>query len=346
MDDLNKLSDQDLHNRMLVTSQKERELTMQMISMIEEAGRRKFFLDFGFGTLFDYLTHGLKYSAGAAMRRIAAAKIVRELPEVKERILEGSLSLSNLSQAEQFFRNEAKYSQGLNAEAKREVLNQMENTSTREAEKILIALSSVPEQLKEDKLKPLTPELTQITFKANVEFMAQLEEVKGLLAHQMPDATLTEIMAEVMSLAVAGLRKRKFKVTDSEEPPVVSHDSESIESAKDLAIVSGAGNEQKASGSQNSRYIPASIRGEVFLRDQGRCVVVNPKTGKTCGSRFKLEFDHFPLPWAMGGSSIASNLRLACASCNRLHAVHRYGRGKIVSRRNQISNRGTSRKLQ
>src|SRR4051794_40632648 len=109
-----KLSDQDLHHKMLFTSKRERDLTAQMISMIEEAARRKFFLDFGFATLFDYLTQGLKYSAGAAMRRISAAKIAREIPEVKDRILDGSLSLSHLSQVEQFFRNEEKYSQGLN----------------------------------------------------------------------------------------------------------------------------------------------------------------------------------------------------------------------------------------
>ena len=213
MDDLNKLTDQDLHQKMLSTSLKERELTAEIILLIEEASRRRFFLDLGFGTLFDYMTLGLKYSAGAAMRRISAARIAREIPEVKEKILDGSLSLSHLSQAEQFFRNEEKYSQALKTSEKREVLKQMENKSTRQAEKTLLNLSSVPvEKLREDRVKPLTPELTEITFKADVELMALLEEARGLLAHSMPDATVSEVMAEVMKVAVAGLRKKKFKV--------------------------------------------------------------------------------------------------------------------------------------
>ena len=339
MHELNKLSDQALHQKMLVTSQKERDLTAQMISMIEEVARRKYFLDLGFKTLFDYLTEGLRYSSGAAMRRISAARIAREIPEVKERILDGSLSLSNLSQVDQFFRNEQKYSQGLNLENKREVLKQIEKKSTREVEKALVALSSVPEQLKEDKIKILTPELTQITFKANAEFMAHLEEVRGLLAHQMPDSTLSEIMAEAMKIALARLKKKKFKVVEDQEVPVASECLQATEVFVDLTPVSGDGRENASNtagaGNEHSRYIPASIRREVFRRDQGRCSVVNPRTGKICGSQFKLEIDHFPVPWAMGGHSAVSNLRLACASCNQLHAVQRYGKDQIMSKVNQ-----------
>src|SRR5690242_11832231 len=105
MCELKNLSDQQLHQTMLMSSEEERELTAQMISMIEETSRRKFYLDLGFESLFDYLTIGLKYSAASAMRRISAARIAEEIPEIKEHVLDGSLSLSNLAQAEKFFRH-------------------------------------------------------------------------------------------------------------------------------------------------------------------------------------------------------------------------------------------------
>jgi len=399
MYELTKLSDQDLHQKMLTTAERERALTAQMISMIEEAERRKFFLDFGYSTLFDYLTIGLKYSAAAAMRRISAARIACEIPEVKERIADGTLSLTHLSQADHFFRNEAKNGPGaksMSTKDKRAVLDQVVNKSTREAEKVLIAMSSAPEQLKEDRIRPLTPELTQITFKANAEFMAQFEELKGLLAHQIPGASLSEIMAEAVKVAVLAMKKRKFKVRDKDmsgakqsaassaiqsAAPCVEQSAASSaiqsaacveQSAASSVIQSAACVEQSAvssviqraacveqsaasdivkglkpsldegedfnlvaigtsgAGNKYSRYIPAAVKREVFLRDGGRCVAVNPLTGEVCGSFIGLEFDHFPIPWAKGGPSIASNLRISCKLCNRLHAVQSYGRIAVV----------------
>jgi len=353
------MSDQELHNKMIVTSQKERELNVQMITLIEEAAKRKFFLDLGYPSLFEYLTKGLLYSAASAMRRISAARVSMEVPAVKQRLAEGSLSLSAVAQTEQFFRNEQKLNKGLSSEEKEEVLKKMENKSTREVEKALLTLSSAPEELSPDRAKPLTSELTQITFKASTEFMSQLEEVQGLLAHKMPAATLSETMAEVMKLAREMLRKSKFKVSDSKEKTAVKelsttaeHDksrtsqgsvanvAEGSSAADDAGIVNGSdaaadfGN-VSVSGAGNSRYIPASVRRAVFQRDQGRCAAVNPRTGKVCGSRWKLEIDHYPIPRGMEGPSTVENTRLTCRGCNHLHSVVQYGREKSTQFQSQ-----------
>jgi len=239
------------------------------------------------------------------------------------------------------------------------VLKIMENKSTREVEKALLTLSSAPEELSPDRAKPLTSELTQITFKASTEFMSQLEEVQGLLAHKMPAATLSETMAEVMKLALAVLRKNKFKVSDSKEKAAVkevsataehdkSHTSqgsvangaEVSDAAEAFGSVGGSDAAEDSgtvsvSGAGNSKYIPASVRRAVFQRDQGRCAAVNPRTGKICGSRHKLEIDHYPIPRAMGGPSTVENTRLTCRGCNRLHSVTQYGREKSTQFQSQ-----------
>ena len=53
--------------------------------------------------------------------------------------------------------------------------------------------------------------------------------------------------------------------------------------------------------------ISVAIRGQVWRRDNGRCV--------QCGSRESLHFDHI-IPVAKGGATIVSNLQLLCQSCN------------------------------
>ena len=76
-----------------------------------------------------------------------------------------------------------------------------------------------------------------------------------------------------------------------------------------------------------SRRIPAAIRDAVSARDQGRCTYVGT-TGKRCGSTRHLQIDHI-VPFARGGTNVASNLRLLCARHNKIEAERIYGANAI-----------------
>ena len=66
--------------------------------------------------------------------------------------------------------------------------------------------------------------------------------------------------------------------------------------------------ESKANKKSPGRLIPASIKGEVYQRDKGRCV--------ECGETSDLHYDHI-LPYSKGGSSTTSeNIQLLCARHN------------------------------
>ncbi len=57
-----------------------------------------------------------------------------------------------------------------------------------------------------------------------------------------------------------------------------------------------------------TRFIPTSVKVEVWKRDNGRCVI--------CGAIKNLHFDH-DIPFSLGGSSLtAKNVRLLCAKHN------------------------------
>jgi hypothetical protein len=59
--------------------------------------------------------------------------------------------------------------------------------------------------------------------------------------------------------------------------------------------------------SERSRVIPSAVKNEVFLRDQGQCVL--------CGASDDIHFDH-ELPYSKGGSSTTDNVRILCARHN------------------------------
>ena len=58
-----------------------------------------------------------------------------------------------------------------------------------------------------------------------------------------------------------------------------------------------------------TRTIPAAVKRHIWIRDRGRCTYRDPDTGRCCGSRHLVQFDHIQ-PYAMGGTSDKGNLRL------------------------------------
>ncbi len=94
---LNNLTNQKLdeHLKSLVTS--EREILSDILVHIKEVDRRKLFLVFGFGSLFEYLTKSVGYTNGCAQRRIDAARLSLEVPDVILKIESGELNLSQVA---------------------------------------------------------------------------------------------------------------------------------------------------------------------------------------------------------------------------------------------------------
>jgi hypothetical protein len=59
---------------------------------------------------------------------------------------------------------------------------------------------------------------------------------------------------------------------------------------------------------EHSRFIPTSVKLEVWKRDKGRCVI--------CGNNKNLHYDHI-IPFSKGGTSLLSeNIQLLCAKHN------------------------------
>ena len=77
----------------------------------------------------------------------------------------------------------------------------------------------------------------------------------------------------------------------------------------------------------STRYIPRSIKREVLKRDSHQCSFVS-RDGTRCTETNYLQFDHIR-PYALGGKSESSNLRLLCSCHNQLMAENTFGRDYI-----------------
>ena len=197
---LKNLSDKDLLAATKSAVHRERETTMEVLRHLQELERRRLFADLGFSSLFVYAMAELKYSEDQALRRISAMRLLKELPEIEEKIKDGGFTLTNLAKAQTYFRHKKK-SSPLSTEEKREFLKKLENKSSREAEKILLALA--PTCQGRERIKPVSPENLEFRFTAPAELLEKINELKALLAHSHPSASL----AEIFSLAVDLIKK-------------------------------------------------------------------------------------------------------------------------------------------
>ena len=74
-----------------------------------------------------------------------------------------------------------------------------------------------------------------------------------------------------------------------------------------------------------SRYIKPATRDAVFNRDKGRCTYVSAN-GTRCESKSDLEIHHNETAFALGGDHSIRNLKLLCATHNKLESERVYGR--------------------
>ena len=88
------LSDRELLAQTSILARVERHLQGAIIDHLAEIEARSLFLRRGFASLFEYAVRELGYSDAAAGRRIAAMRLCADNPHTRERLRDGSLSLS------------------------------------------------------------------------------------------------------------------------------------------------------------------------------------------------------------------------------------------------------------
>lgn len=319
-----------------------RQETTLLLYYLAEMERRRLFAREGCDSLFSFCKQILNCSDGQAARRVNAARALVAVPEIKDKLKSGALTLTAVSQAQNFFRREP---QAL--KTKIEIFAQLENTSTREADKILCARSSLPEAQVKEKVRVVSAQISEIKFAADEELLGDLDRLKEIWSHSMPGASFQELFKKMAKLCLAKFdptakaeraEKRRAKPGLPEKPkqerrrpiPVKTTPAREPRLSTPAPELNPTTKEHFPTKSKRHRTIPSAIKHEVWLRDGGGCTYAEATTGKRCPSRFKLEFDHI-VPLAKGGDHSAANLRLRCFAHNQLHAIEQYGREKILN---------------
>jgi hypothetical protein len=230
-------------------------------------------------------------------------RLLKELPEISKKIDSGSLSLSNISQVQRFF----KETKMVNKDEKILVLKKIENKSVRDVEKELLQLAPVkplPQEIK----KQVSPTHMNVNFLMSEDLEHKLETVRSLIGPEGNKMTLSELIEQIVDLSLQKLKEKKFGKTRAQNLMNEKAKSEIIELGELKQTSFKKEIKPKNLDVQKKRYISSALKFSIWIRDKGQCT--------KCESQRNLNYDHIR-PMALGGSTDAHNLRLLCFNCNQ-----------------------------
>ena len=310
MNTFQKISDADLITITKTLVAEERMKTVQVIEHLQVIYDRRLHLKRGYQSLHEFLVKELGYSDGAAHRRISAMRLVSDVPEVKQSIAEGKLSLTTASQVQNFFQTEKKREKVYDRAEKLELLSSLAGTSRIQCERKLAEVS--PAYVAKEQV---------LSIPQDDEVVRLMDEYRKLA--MLSDGTSQNIIKSALKCAIAQLKAKEERnaALTSKRPEYV--DKQIPVSSGRIAKTTGTPLEKLP-----SRFIPQVVKRVIWQRDKAQCAYIDPKTKRRCEARGHLEFDHAQ-PFAMAGKTTAENLRLMCKSHNQMLAMAAYGVKKM-----------------
>jgi 5-methylcytosine-specific restriction endonuclease McrA len=297
----------------------ERKITDEILEHINLMETFRGFAELGFSSMYAYLTTGLGYSEDAAYRRLAAARLLKKSPLIKEKIKNGKLNLTQAAKIQTLTKN---YS---DSEEIERIVSLVENKSLFETETVLATELGVIPKMSEN-LKPQKDNSVRIEITFSEEQFKKLQTVKSLLSHQCPNNSLLETLEELCDQFLSKHALKPIAPATKVAEDVAGEKIDALDAnnlkKNERKNISDKPTQclrvTKASQKAKSRYIPINIRRAIYRRAQGKCEFVG-KENLHCESTYQLQFDH-KIPLSLHGGSELENTRLLCRTHNLAEA--------------------------
>jgi len=332
---MKQFSDDQLTIRLEKCVIRERSLTREILELLREFEKRKIYAKRGYPSLFSYLVGKLKYSKADASRKCAALNAMKMVNpnRVLEQVEKGELNLTGLSEMNHYFREKEKTGSKITRIESNQLLTDLSGKEKSAREEVYSKLGVEISVRREVKTESLSGELRiHLTIKKDLK--KKMEKARELLAHQIKGHEITELL----DLVFSDYLKRHDPIEMGKRREARKKQRELKKNASTLK--SKESSPQVPGWNQKpTRHIPNATRDEVFKRDKGVCQFRDPKTGKACGSSYKMQVDHC-YPFALGGDHSIKNLRLLCAVHNGIEAGRYFKMGRYRGKKTQLEIKG------
>ena len=325
----------------------------RLLVYLGEVDERALYLDAGYSSLFSFCCRTLRFSEGAAYRRIASARAARRWPMIYDLLESGQLNTTTV----------ARLAPLLTAENQEVLLQSARGLAKTELDSLLAAWA--PRADVKDLVRKLPHSARQDAKEAGFGFASFAEAASPpspspatapspLVAPPRPreappstrEILLPRSPGRVLMRFSAGdgfaaqvqraqeLLSHKYPLGQLEDvlgealDALLEQRAPERRLARKLARRAATAarshrTSNKGPTRSRRRTIPVAVKEAAWTAAQGQCSFVSPE-GLRCSSRHCLQFDHVQ-PFALGGLSTVENIRILCGRHNRQAATKTFG---------------------
>ncbi len=314
---LRKLSNDELEFQLKDLIQKERKLLHVILEHIKEVSRRELYLAKAYSSMYEYLTKEMGYSGSSAMRRLEAANLLRDLPNLAENIKDGSINLSQACELSRAIKEKERATHTrISAEIKQGLILQIASKTTAETQKILAESLDLPMQMR-DKKRVQQDASVRLEITLSKEQFEKLKASRDELIHVLSQQQKEISWGNVIEVLCERHLQKVEKDLSARSRKVTSIKPSAPRTAQSLPHPITASVTEGVAGST-----------DIEMNKNRCCQFRDAKTGRTCQSTFALQVDHIIPRWA-GGLDAPENLQYLCAA----HNAYKYRRQAGIVRR-------------
>ncbi len=272
-----------LHEKALGLARTYRESESALLDVLIDLQKRNGFFELSYPSLFIYCTSALKLSEAQACYFSKVAKKSQEVPQLKQAIENGILSLSQARRVVPV----------ITVANSQDWIDKAATLPQRELEREVCAVN--PKAMPRENVRIVSKDRAELKVGISKTLETKLRRIREIVG---PSKTLEETLEQMADFYL----KHKDSVQKAER----------VIAKKILEPLSSGNSRHRPS----SRKLTAGVRHEVNLRDQGRCRALLPN-GEPCSSAAWTHHHHIE-PKAQGGPNLPSNLITLCAAHHRL----------------------------
>ena len=342
-----------IHQQALQASAKYKAAEIDLINILDEVDRNKVHLRYGFNSLFLYTVQGLGLAENVAYTFINVTRKSREVPELKEEIKRGSLTVSKARKIAAVITQENKdhWIDLAKTSSQAKIEREVAKESPIGSRKGTMSFVHPQNEIQEKVTIRQQPSAVRVQLQVGIseKLMLKISRAKDLVGQKSrTPASLEQTLQAMVDLYLdkhdplekAKRQKVKGKLADENQTPMGEKKEDRPESPTAVTqtrskLVSrqvaemGASNETPEKGNpqegrstnkmnikNNKRKpLPAAIKHRVVLKFAGQCSHVNHQ-GERCRETKFLEIHHLK-PIALGGGDHLENLTLLCSGHHR-----------------------------
>ena len=302
-----------LHNKIIYLAREHRRTEAKLIDELQKAEEQRLYLHRGHPSLFRYVCDELSFSEAMTSNLITVARKAREVPQLKEEIRKGNISVSKLR----------KICPVIDKKNQKQWIEAAKHNSQKDLE--LKVASVKTNHTPMSSIRAVAKDTVRLSLDIPEESRQKVERLRDLLSSKKGlDCSLQEVIDFALEAALDKHDpNRKAERAEKRKQKKVEPVKERVDPEKQQKPVC-----RTTHAKPKRKPMPKDIIHKLQTRDKGRCTYVSPDD-KRCRATRWLQFHHV-LAIARGGKDVLENLTTLCTAHHRLIHENEHKKKKVL----------------